>query len=418
MSLYFLSNFNEIQKSGDKSLYSNYVTGRKIYLNHVAKDFIHDNILNQQLDTLEEDAFKRTNQIILAELLYRGIVVPEQKSDQEEVYLRSLILTIDDEITFFNSTKLADHELESLSGKDGGIIFCGVPCDLGAKYPGTRFGPELLRSRSSSITFRSSKNSPCLIDLSNDCANILQQEFVKIHDFGNIYLEGLSVNDSLAKVKKISSYISQTAVPFFIGGDHLFTLPLVEGVYSARKKPFTLVQFDYHLDIQLWGKFDIDKPSMLSTPTHANFISWIHHKIPDLKICQLGIDNYQSVKKEYLKNTARYLSKIGNRISNLQIMQQPIEQIIQMLPLKEEVYLSIDVDVLNSAYMSMTGYPSATGISFENLLILISQVCKRNTIIGVDIMEFGKSKDYQLHSNGATMVTNLILEILKNISQL
>ena len=63
--------------------------------------------------------------------------------------------------------------------------------------------------------------------------------------------------------------------------------------------------------------------------------------------------------------------------------------------------------------MFQTGFPSATGISIEDFVKIIRYLCQHNNIIGVDIMEFGKSyKDYE-HYEMATLINCIILDIIK-----
>lgn len=411
MNLYTLSSFNTLQHLGNKSTYENSVTGKGVLYSSYIIELINSIILKQQIAVLADDLNTRIFQIITCELLYRGIIVPVDKIDTEIEYLSSLIKIRKERISFFKSNNISEVKIELLDKEDKNVIFCGIPYDIGAKNPGTRFGPYLLRDRSNSIMFRH-EQGPCLLDIYSN-SNIFFKNFV--YDFGDINLDMLSKREALQRVKDIASLISRNGIPFFIGGDHLFTFPIVEGIYKERGKVFSFVQFDYHLDIQVWGNFKDNKPEVLTSPTHSNFVSWIHNNIPELKKLQIGVDNYQSITRKNSRNIVNYLEMVGSRISNIEIYKSPIEQICTKLPKGEDIYISIDVDVLNLIYINSTGYPAPTGISFKDFMILISYLCQHNTIIGVDIMEFGQNNKVEHHLYMSTIVVNIILEILKHL---
>lgn len=412
MSLYFFSSYNNISHNSPAGICRNSITNRFVSYNNVLANVINK-ALYQQLTTLEEDLDLRALQLITAELLYRGIIAPIAYQDTEEEYLSSLLLIDQDQRSFFKVTTI--NELDLLNITHQPIVFCGIPSDLGAARPGTRYGPRLLREKSSATLFRSDSEL-CLLDLSSDCQNVFAQGD-GFYDLGDINLQNLKLQTALDKVKIVSSAIAKVGIPFFIGGDHLFTLPIIEGIWQTKQKEFLIVQLDNHLDIQSWDEFEGDKPKILTKPTHANFISWIHYKMPNLKLLQIGIDNYQPINKKYHKHFVNYLSDIGTRISNLQLSLASQDMIAKQLPSAQDIYLSLDVDILNTIYLNATGYPASLGIDLAMLQFLINYLCTNNRLVGVDIMEFGSTQQHDKHADMAAIIVNIMLEILKNIKK-
>ena len=190
----------------------------------------------------------------------------------------------------------------------------------------------------------------------------------------------------------------------------------MKGIYSNRKnKKFTIIQLDSHLDIQVWGDFDNGYPKKLTVPDHSNFISWVKHYMPEISILQIGINNYQGIPRNNLDDVTRYLDNIGQRITNIEIFNNTQEYLENKLPKNQDIYLTIDVDVINSVYMPSTGYPGAIGINLEMIFFIIKTICLYNNIIGVDIMEFAQSANKEFHSRMSNIVNSLILEIIKGI---
>lgn len=405
--LYFYSTYNKITVTKGSTRCSNIVTKKCIYYTDATKSII-DLALDQQLDYIESNTKGIVLQIITAELVHRGIIIPVDKEPCEEEYLNKITLILPINPTFFKCTHIPEAAL-SIAEK-GSVIFCGLPYDIGAKNPGTRFGPELLRSRSNTMIYKS--NKPSIIDLT-----MLKDIFHKknVYDLGDINLPQDTISNSLNRIKDIVQLIPNTSIPFFIGGDHLLSISLIDGLYAKAKDKFSVVQLDSHLDVEIWGEFKNQVPKKLSPPTHANFISWLKNKYPELDLYQIGVSTYQSTDINYTEEVCGYLKNIGLQITNTEILMSPFAEILKRIPNSQIVYLTIDIDVLNAVYMNATGYPSPMGISIKELLRIIDYITKHNTIIGIDIMEFGKTSKYDEHSLMSDIICDLILTILKNI---
>lgn len=412
--MYLLSSFNKVINDNNKKFYFNTITKRQV----IYSDFLvssMDFFLSQSLDYTETRIEDKISQIITAELLYKGIIIPVSEKENEIEYLNSIVNFFSGiSTTFFKSKNITEGELiisTNITHNSDRIIFCGIPFDFGSTKPGTRYGPRILREESSNMLFRGSDGF--LFDISESKNIFFNKE---IYDIGDINLPLNLKSQSLKKIQYLSCKLFEFGIPIFIGGDHLYTLPIIEGLYSYRQSPFTIVQMDYHLDIQLWGAFKNNKPIILTEPTHANFISWINHRIPDLSIFQVGVCNYQSIP-ENIDNAdvCNYLKSIGIQLSNLEIAAYGWEKLLNKLPINQDIYLTIDIDVLNCIYIPNTGHASPLGISIIDFYKIIKYICKNNNLIGVDIMEFGNNDYLEKQAPKAEIVLNIILEIIKSI---
>jgi agmatinase len=401
-NLYFVSNYNEYKNN----MLFNSVTNKHIFCN-IDNSYFLNSCLSQQLRNLEENNYKIILQLATAELLYRGILVPLKYKENEEEYLESISLFMPPENNFFKADSISEDLLVSINKPS--IIFCDVATDAGATRPGTRFGPSLLRSRAGGMVHRSNKFS--ILDLYQN--KIIEGE-KKIFDLGSINIDSLScIKTILEKIEKAVDKIPSTCIPIFIGGDHLMSYPLIKSTYKKHPN-LHLVQLDNHLDLQLWGDFEKGKPTKLTKPAHSNFISWLKSDIPDLEITQIGINSYQSILEKNNENALEYLNAVcSNRISNLDILLS--EDYIEKLPKSKEIYLTIDVDILSSVFMPVTGFPAGLGIYPDKFLKIIDYITKNNKIVGIDIMEFGSSNKFDVHLPSADIICSTILMILGNL---
>lgn len=401
--MFRLSSFNKVI---DKELY-NSVTEKSIGYTTRVEKYLPE-IVSYNTNNLKSPKDK-IFYLVQSELLFRGLIIKDKTHQDEETYLRELVPVKLPKFGFFYS-KIVDFRGLDRNSTEQSILFLGIPCDLGAPRPGARFGPQILRDRSLNFNFRGKNLS--LLDISSK-RDIFESNL--IYDIGNIFLSQSNLYEWLETIENVVAQLPKASVPIIIGGDHSLSLSTIKGVYAKNNNtPFTLVQLDYHLDLQIWGKFNNSK-LILDKPTHANFMSWVHQDIPDIKIFQVGIFDYQSIdtSSDQSIQILEYFKNFSEIISNFSILSNRCDEVYQRLPINQNIYLTIDIDVINCKYMFQTGFPSATGISIEDFVKIIRYLCQHNNIIGVDIMEFGKSyKDYE-HYEMATLINCIILDIIK-----
>ncbi len=58
-----------------------------------------------------------------------------------------------------------------------------------------------------------------------------------------------------------------------------------------------------------------------------------------------------------------------------------------------ELYVSIDIDVIDPAFAPSTGYPEAGGLTSRQFLYLVQRIKKIRTLKSVDIVEINEKQD-------------------------
>ena len=64
----------------------------------------------------------------------------------------------------------------------------------------------------------------------------------------------------------------------------------------------------------------------------------------------------------------------------------------------KNVYITFDVDALDSSIMPATGTPEPGGLLWEEVLPIIKKVCQISNIIGVDINELAPIKNFNSYN--------------------
>src|SRR4051812_31698986 len=197
---------------------------------------------------------------------------------------------------------------------------------------------------------------------------------ILVEDIGDLPLEEVAED-----VERIRSAAEQAArddvTPLFLGGDHMVTNPIVEGICAARG-PINILHFDAHPD--LYEDFGGDPLS---------------HASPFARIMERG--------------DAKRLVQVGIRTSNPHCRDQVQTYGVELVKMRDfspdrvpipdrPLYISIDLDALDPAFAPGVSHHEPGGLSVRDILAVLHRV--RAPIVGSDVVEYNPSRDV----NGVT----------------
>ncbi|NLE04549.1 MAG: agmatinase [Crenarchaeota archaeon] len=269
------------------------------------------------------------------------------------------------------------------------VVF-GVPFDATSTYrTGARFGPNAIRLASLNIetfSFRSNQ------DL----------EEAMICDIGDLDISA-DPRKTCDIIKQVTEEIFLAGkIPVAIGGEHTITYGIIKGL-GEKTKNTAIVSFDAHLDLRT--------EFMGLKLSHTTFMQLINKEAQPPKIIEVGT---RSVCQDELK----YAKKAGIEfIPTQQIKQEGTKKIIELLKEKlapyENIYLTIDMDILDPAFAPAVQNPEADGISTGNLIDLTCGICDRR-ILGFDTLEIAPNYDQGISAIAAAKSMFEILCQLQN----
>ena len=246
------------------------------------------------------------------------------------------------------------------------VIF-GVPYDKTSSFRyGSKEGPDAIRH--ASWNFES-------FDL------LTQIDFSKlpVHDYGNIdEISHLNPDDMIKKVNDFTKMILQDSkIPVGIGGEHGITSGIIKSIPSDS---FVLI-FDAHLDYRQSYENE--------AYNHACTIKRIADIIPHENIIILGVrsaekNEYENVKKDNV-----------SFIESSKIMKEGIVSIIKDIKKQigqQQIYLSIDIDVIDPGYAPGTGTPEPFGLNPFDICIAFDML--KDNMLGFDVMEVNPLFDH------------------------
>ncbi len=266
----------------------------------------------------------------------------------------------------------------------------GVPFDVTSTYrAGARFGPTAIRQASLNIetySFRSNFDS----------------EFLRLIDLGDLHVSSnpeKTINMLELVVKEL--FVGKK-MPIVIGGEHTITLGILKGLISKPQKT-AIVVFDAHLDLR--------KEFLGLTLSHTTFMRLINENIQPAKIIEVGTRAVCSEELDYSKkNGIDFITSHQIRQKGTSVIKNEINNILSSY---ENVYLSIDMDVLDPAYAPGVQNPEPEGIKTNELLDILCSL-SLNNIIGFDVVEVAP-----IYDTGITAITaaKIILELLSAIEK-
>ena len=209
----------------------------------------------------------------------------------------------------------------------------------------------------------------------------------KIYDYGNV--KKTEIGSVIDKI------ISKSKIPISIGGDHSISSEIIKSI-SKKIGPISLVYFDAHPDF------------ISSTQNYYGSVFYDSLSYIDLKTSiQVGI---RTPEHEEIENLKKYDVTV---ITPIDIIKNGIIDTEKTLMSKigKNVYVSIDMDVIDPAYAPGVSVPVPMGLRSIEVIYLLKSLAKR--AIGMDVMEV--CPDYDVKDRTSHLASRMIAEITSSI---
>lgn len=253
------------------------------------------------------------------------------------------------------------------------IAVLGVPYDLGVSYlTGTRLGPRRIREVS---THYAGVGDVGFWDPDE------KEQFlaapIKVVDCGDTdMLHGdleYSFNCIENDVRKI---LSRGIIPAIMGGDHSITIPIGRALSEVGEK-IHIIQFDAHLD---WT--NNVGPQKFANGSPMRRLSEMEHID---KMVQIGIRGLGSSQSSDFQDAYNYGSQV---ITAKELHKIGVEGVLARIPKGKKYYLSIDIDGFDMSIAPGVGSPSPGGMYYDEVMDMITGICKMAYLNGGDIVGF------------------------------
>ncbi len=262
------------------------------------------------------------------------------------------------------------------------VALMGVPYDAGAMTAfirsGTSRGPDAVRDQAV-FAYRGGRyDGPG--EPGEACAGWFDVEERRVYlegahlgDVGDVPITGGDTHLNLDRITAAAETLAATdAVVAAVGGDHSISFPVGRGM--SRYEQIDIVHFDAHPDFT-----DVIGGSRYTHGSNLRRLS----ELPFVRnISMVGIRN--CAKEVYDEARERGIEIVTSKDL---VTGDPAEVIRRTVPPSENLYVSIDSDVLDGALVPGTTLPEPFGIDYRTLRTALAEVAGKGRVRGFDLVE-------------------------------
>lgn len=254
--------------------------------------------------------------------------------------------------------------VSAANANEADLVLFGVPLDVTETFrPGCADGPDAIRSASDSIETYSPFSDRDL-------------EEYRVVDLGNMAVSGRIEEDLSALERVFSGIETRTCM---LGGEHTISLAAVKA-YARRYPGLMVVSLDAHTDMR--DEYEGQKIN------HATWLKRALDVVPPENVVLLGVR--AGTREEFN--------------AGLLEMREDVEMTdatMELLTNAPAVYLTIDIDALDSPYVPGCGNPEPGGLHYKELEELVLWLGLSTNLVGFDLVEVAPRYDV----SGITAVT-------------
>lgn len=291
--------------------------------------------------------------------------------------------------TFLNCPYIHDEQIEP-----GMMIVGGVPCEFTGSTIGPRLGPAAIRAASAGIDWRWREPGPMgVVDVLSGKV-VRFRDDLRLADVGDIVMYAPQLERTTAEITaRVGGMVRRGAFTVMLGGDHYISYPVIAGYHAAKQaagqRRFGYIQVDAHLDLQD------------NNPTHGTH--W--HGSNARRVAELdGFDPQNMVWLGALdiawRDEWEFVQQRGATVITVdQMREHGIEAAVaRALAIAgretDSIYLTVDIDVVDSSAAPGTGFINFGGLSSSEFLRTLKKLGQDPRIGGIDFVEVTPPRDH------------------------
>jgi len=275
-------------------------------------------------------------------------------------------------VNFFDSGEIIEN--------DTNFVFFGIPWDELTSIE------RINSSRSPQKIRKVTENLALTTEMGFEISKL------KFVDVGNVLIDP---NNTVQNILEIGDFVKsifnqkKDIIPVMVGGDHFCTYPVIKAIGDSIRKPkkFGVLILDAHLD--LYEKYQE------SVYSHAT-VSYLIHSLEFISNKNLLIIGTRDIDILELKvaktNDITYFNSYILHDIGVNLFTEKIIEFFEKSDITD-IYISIDIDVLDPSIAPGTGYAIPGGFTYREVWKILREVTKKVNVIGFDIVEVSPSLD-------------------------
>ena len=206
-------------------------------------------------------------------------------------------------------------------------------------------------------------------------------EFYDIETDSEVFKKGIATLDAVTEnsspeamadevERRMNTILDDKKFPVLLGGEHSVSVGAFRAV-AKHYDNFSILQLDAHSDMR--DEYEGSPYNHACVMARGKDIT---SSIVQVGIRSSAIEEKHNIDPERILY-AHEIKELGDTTWMYEISQK----------LLDNVYVTIDLDVLDPAYMPSTGTPEPDGLSYRDVMTLLKLINERHNIIGLDVVE-------------------------------
>jgi len=275
---------------------------------------------------------------------------------------------------------------------DAGIILMGVP----GATPYTSVGSYCAEAPAA---IRNAFGWPGVLGHHDfDIDGYLLPDDFKAVDWGDLDCSETDFSANRESIRHhVSKVLAADAIPLVMGGDDSVPIPVLEAF--REHGPLTILQLDAHIDWR--DEVGGETMGLSSNMRRASEMGWVEN------IIQVGARGIGSARPQDRQDALDW----GARFFPMrEVVRNGIDPIIESIPRDANLYIALDIDVMDPAVVPAVIGPAPGGFSYWQLLEILQAAAKRARISGFNLAELMTGAD--IGGRGALVAARIVAMVM------
>lgn len=205
-------------------------------------------------------------------------------------------------------------------------------------------------------------------------------EFYDIETDSEVYTKGIATVEAVTEdsspeamaqevERRVDLLLKDRKFPVLLGGEHSISIGSFRA-FAKHYKDFSILQLDAHSDMR--SEYEGSSHNHACVMARGKEVA---------SVAQVGIRSSDTTEKVNIDPDrifyAHEIKETGDSTWMYEVSQR----------LNDNVYVTIDLDVFDPAYMPSTGTPEPDGLAYRDVINLLKLINERHNIIGLDVVE-------------------------------
>jgi len=236
-----------------------------------------------------------------------------------------------------------------------------------------------------------------------DIDGFLLPDDTRAIDWGNLDFSETDFSANRDSIRQhVSKVLTANAIPLVMGGDDSVPIPVLEAY--REHGPLTILQLDAHIDWR--DEVSGETMGLSSNMRRASEMGWVEN------IIQVGARGIGSARPQDRQDALDWGVKF---FPMREVVLNGIDAIIKSIPQSANLYIALDIDVMDPAVVPAVIGPAPGGFSYWQLLEILEAAAGRARICGFNLVELMPGAD--IGGRGALVAARIVAMMLGLIAR-